>query len=74
MKQMDFSDRDKKVIKTKFIEKKMAILWEARVKEKILDYKSIAIIGKGAFGEVRLCKYIPQNKIVAVKKMNKNEM
>ncbi len=33
-----------------------------------------SIIGRGAFGEVRLCRHIPTNKIVAVKKMKKSEM
>jgi serine/threonine protein kinase len=40
----------------------------------IRDFESITIIGKGAFGEVRVCKYIPTGEIVAVKKMRKDEM
>ena len=40
----------------------------------IKDFESISIIGKGAFGEVRVCKYTPTGEIVAVKKMKKDEM
>ncbi len=37
------------------------------------DFESIAIIGRGAFGEVRLCK-AKNGELVAVKKMKKEEM
>lgn len=37
------------------------------------DFESIAIIGRGAFGEVRLCRSI-MGELVAVKKMKKEEM
>ena len=44
-----------------------------RQKISIKDFKSIAIIGRGAFGEVRLCKG-KNGEVVAIKKMNKQEM
>ena len=44
-----------------------------RQKLNISDFDSLAIIGKGAFGEVRVCKYRPSGEIVAIKKMKKNE-
>ena len=37
------------------------------------DFESLAIIGRGAFGEVRLCRS-KEGHIVAIKKMNKHEM
>jgi serine/threonine kinase 38 len=40
----------------------------------IKNFKSKAIIGRGAFGEVRLCRWEKTNKLVAVKKMKKTEM
>lgn len=43
------------------------------MKESILDYDPISIIGRGAFGEVRLCRH-NSGDLVAVKKMNKREM
>lgn len=38
------------------------------------DYEPIAIIGRGAFGEVRLCRWKETREVVAMKKMNKGEM
>ena len=41
----------------------------------IREFESIAIIGKGAFGEVRICRHIQNdNEIFAIKKMKKEEM
>lgn len=38
------------------------------------DFEPIGIIGRGAFGEVRVCKYKRDQKIYAIKKMKKSEM
>jgi serine/threonine kinase 38 len=38
------------------------------------DFEPLTIIGRGAFGEVRLCREKATNEIFAVKKMKKNEM
>lgn len=38
------------------------------------DFESLKIIGRGAFGEVRVCRNKKTNEIVAIKKMKKNEM
>lgn len=40
----------------------------------ITDFSSIKIIGKGAFGEVRLCRYSLSNEVVAIKIIPRNEM
>jgi len=45
-----------------------------RQKMSVKDFEPIEIIGRGAFGEVRLCRHTPTKKIVAVKKMKKSEM
>ena len=37
------------------------------------DFESLSIIGRGAFGEVRLCR-TKQGELVAIKKMKKDEM
>lgn len=34
----------------------------------------LPIIGRGAFGEVRICRHKETKEIVAMKKMKKNEM
>ncbi|EGR33665.1 protein kinase domain protein [Ichthyophthirius multifiliis] len=38
------------------------------------DFEPLSIIGKGAFGEVRICKCKHTQEIVAIKKMKKSEM
>jgi len=40
----------------------------------IREFKPLAIVGKGAFGEVRICRHIQNNEIYAIKKMKKEEM
>lgn len=39
-----------------------------------MDFSPLKIIGKGAFGEVRLCKWLKNNEPVAIKKLKKSEM
>lgn len=38
------------------------------------DFLPLAIIGRGAFGEVRVCRHIESKEIVAIKKMKKSDM
>ena len=38
------------------------------------DFEPLNIIGRGAFGEVRICKFKESGEIVAMKKMKKSEM
>jgi|TARA_B110001450_G_C17324707_1_gene360895 serine/threonine kinase 38 len=38
------------------------------------DFQPLSIIGRGAFGEVRICRHIETGDVVAVKRMKKNEM
>ena len=38
------------------------------------NFESIAIIGRGAFGEVRLCRSKDKGEVVAIKKMKKSDM
>lgn len=45
-----------------------------RQKITVRDFEPIEIIGRGAFGEVRLCRSQLTGEIVAVKKMKKSEM
>ena len=40
----------------------------------IREYEPLGIIGRGAFGEVRVCKHFETSEIVAIKKMKKEEM
>ena len=45
-----------------------------RAKISVKDFEPIKIIGRGAFGEVRVCRDKKSREIVAIKKMKKNEM
>ena len=45
-----------------------------RTKISVFDYEPIKLIGRGAFGEVRVCRHKKTQKIVAIKKMKKTEM
>ena len=40
----------------------------------VQDFEPIAIIGRGAFGEVRVCRDKQTREVVAVKKMKKQDM
>lgn len=50
------------------------MLRETRQKESIADFEFIKVIGKGAFGEVRLYKWKKNDQPVAIKRMVKSEM
>lgn len=61
----------KEEIKNALLEKETLRLRKLREKYTIYDYEHISIIGKGAFGEVHLCKDKRTNEAVAIKKMKK---
>lgn len=46
----------------------------SRAKISVRDFEPLKIIGRGAFGEVRVCKNKKTSEVVAIKKMKKNEM
>jgi protein-serine/threonine kinase len=45
-----------------------------RTKERVENFQTLKIIGKGAFGEVRLVSRKENNKIFALKSLIKSEM
>lgn len=38
------------------------------------DFDVLTIIGRGAFGEVRICRFKENGEVVAMKKMRKQDM
>lgn len=40
----------------------------------VKDFDPLKIIGRGAFGEVRVCRNRKTHEVVAIKKMKKTEM
>lgn len=65
---------EKELIKQDVLHKEAEILRQSRKKVNIRDFESIAIIGRGAFGEVRVCREKSTGEVVAIKKMRKEDM
>ena len=74
MTELNIPEDQASKIKQEILHKEGENLRKKRQKISIFDFVPIKIIGKGAFGEVRICKYIPTGDIVAIKKMKKEEM
>ena len=74
MSQLNLGEEEATKIKEEILHKEGENLRKKRKKISIFDFEPLKIIGKGAFGEVRVCRYIPNNTIVAIKKMKKEEM
>ena len=70
--QSNLSEIDKEEIKKEVIKKTSELLRMNRKKMNIRQFQRIAIIGKGAFGEVSVCKYLENSNIYAIKKMKKD--
>lgn len=74
IKELGLEDLDANKIKKEILKKDAEDLRLKRGKLYISNYKPICIIGKGAFGEVRVCEDLINKEIVAVKKLKKEEM
>jgi len=69
---LNLSESEKEKVKKNIFEKEVEKYRKNREKISIRDYKSLSIIGRGAFGEVHVCKEIKTGKIVAIKKIRKD--
>jgi serine/threonine kinase 38 len=58
-------------IKKELYEKQTINYRKLREKQSIREYESLSIIGRGAFGEVHVCRKIKTGEIVAIKKLRK---
>jgi len=56
MDKMNLSSTEQELIKRDILHKEAEILRMKRKKISVRDFESVAIIGRGAFGEVRLCR------------------
>ena len=68
---LEISDDEKLKILSELRHQESEDLRKGRQKQTIRDYESLIIIGRGAFGEVHVCKEIKTGKIVAIKKIKK---
>ena len=55
---LKISDKEKEKLKKEVYEKKILKTRKTQQKQTIYNYKSLEIIGRGAFGEVHVCKEI----------------
>jgi len=74
MEALSLDDNQKKKILAKYIAKEKAFLRERRKKMSLADFQTIKIIGRGAFGEVRVVRKIDDSKVFAMKSMSKKDM
>ena len=75
IRELKISESEKEKIKEKLYKTELKkSLKKKFVKQTIYNYKSLSIIGRGAFGEVHICTEIKTNKIVAIKKINKEKI
>ena len=69
---LDISNDNKERIKQEIYNQEVTKYRKAREKQSIRDYESLSIIGRGAFGEVHVCREKKTGNIVAVKKIRKD--
>ena len=74
MEELNFSEGQKEQVKKDLLHKEAKQLRMRRRKFTTDDFEPVAIIGRGAFGEVRVCRKKDTGEIVAIKKMKKEEM
>lgn len=74
MDRLNLCEREKELIKQDILHKEAEINRRARKKITVKDFEPLSIIGRGAFGEVRICRHKQTGEVVAMKKMKKDEM
>ena len=68
---LNATEEEKNLIKNNVYKQETIKYRKSRAKQTIHDYESIKIIGRGAFGEVHVCRNKKTDEIVAVKKIKK---
>ena len=68
---LQICQEEKQKIKKEIYNQEVVKYRKLREKQTIRDYESLAIIGRGAFGEVHVCREKKTGKICAIKKIKK---
>ena len=68
IKKLNISEKEKNKIINEINQQESQKFRKNREKQSIYDYESLAIIGRGAFGEVHVCREIKTGNIYAIKK------
>jgi len=74
LNELNLKEEQKEELKKKFLHIQAEQMRQARKKMTIREFEPLTIIGRGAFGEVRVCRQISTGDIVAIKKMRKEDM
>ena len=73
LSQIKTSQIQKRLVLEKYYKKRNKLVRKYQVYKELINYYPIKIIGRGAFGEVRLCNAFNE-ELVVVKKLKKEEM
>ena len=74
MEELGVSEGQREALKKELMHVEAEKKRQLRQKQTIRQYEPVKIIGRGAFGEVRLCRCLRTESLVAVKKMRKRDM
>ena len=74
MQSLNIPEHEQEKLKRDIIKHETEELRKGRKRSTIKDYDLIKIVGRGAFGEVRLCRSKENGEAVAIKKMKKSVM
>lgn len=74
LEELNLTKEEKEMIRKDVLHKEGEFLRLTRRKMTIKEFESIEIIGRGAFGEVRVCRHKESGEVVAIKKMKKEDM
>ena len=74
MKERKFSNEKQSLYRHAFVETKKEALKEAERRLKVTDFECLAVVGKGAFGEVKLVRERKTREVYALKSMMKENM
>eukprot|EP00483_Globobulimina_turgida_P012321 UN12344 len=70
----NLDDQKKNEMMNKYYKEEKKLLRDSRKKLGLKDFELIKVIGKGAFGEVRIVRNISDNVVYAMKTMRKKDM
>ena len=74
LKALNFPEKEKQELQKEIQMKEKQRIIKIREKMSIFDYESLNIIGRGAFGEVHICRNKKTGEIVAIKKIKKEQI
>ena len=74
MLELNLSQTEQNMIRQNILHSEAELMRQRRKRVTVYDFDPVSIIGRGAFGEVRLVRHKETDEVLAMKKMNKSEM